>query len=235
MIHFESSPFDVKFFQVVDENLIVKTKAPISTTDFRQYYLELAKSSLRNLLPMHEDKLGKRTNNFWIEIANESNPREFRTSRKCQPLHTDGAYSKLEESVDISFFFCTKQADLGGETVFIEIEKLIELMEKYEPKLLESVSKNYFTFSKIGSSKICRIIDLERKEINWNYYRCDKSTNSKIVEDFNNFLNDFILHSFFIEKILLQPGEAVFFKDKKVLHGRKSFFGNRHLTKGGLK
>jgi hypothetical protein len=38
----------------------------------------------------------------------------------------------------------------------------------------------------------------------------------------------------FLKEIKLNPGEAVFFKDRRLLHGRNSFIGDRQLNKGAI-
>ena len=72
-------------------------------------------------------------------------------------------------------------------------------------------------------------------KINWNYYRAlEDKKNHSLTEDFKDFLDTFIEKSGELTELKLQPGEGVFFQDRRVLHGRNSFVGNRQLNKGAI-
>jgi len=72
-------------------------------------------------------------------------------------------------------------------------------------------------------------------KINWNYYRAlNDIKNKTLIEDFKDFLDNYIEKSGELKELKLKPGEGVFFQDRRVLHGRNSFVGNRQLNKGGI-
>ena len=73
------------------------------------------------------------------------------------------------------------------------------------------------------------------RKINWNYYRAiGDNENRSMIEDFKDFLDTYIEKSGELKELKLTPGEGVFFHDRRVLHGRNSFVGNRQLNKGGI-
>ena len=67
---------------------------------------------------------------------------------------------------------------------------------------------------------------------NWNYFRAEKCN---VVEDFHAFLENRIVQMGLLSNVSLRKGDAVFFNDQQVLHGRNAFIGERWLRKGGIK
>jgi len=176
----------------------------------------------------------------WIDIVFEENKKResFRYSDAYQPLHTDGAY--VDHQLDLSFLCCITQAELGGETLFIDGEELFRIIERYEKNLLQGLLSVDVLFDKgEQQSKRSRIISTADNEImlNWNYYRVSLSNTSEakeLCEAFHIFLEQKILRAGLCKPLKIEKGEAVFFFDQRVLHGRNSFFGHRKLIKGGL-
>ena len=68
-------------------------------------------------------------------------------------------------------------------------------------------------------------------KLTWNYYRCEPC---KLRDDFHHFLENYVVGGELTDGIALLPGEALFFKDEDILHGRTSFIGRRWLIKGGI-
>jgi hypothetical protein len=85
------------------------------------------------------------------------------------------------------------------------------------------------TFFKGNDGK--KSIVLGDNNIVWNYFRVEKN---KIAEDFHCFLEEKIYQGGLYESVYLNKNESLFFWDEKVLHGRNSFIGNRHLVKAGI-
>ena len=96
---------------------------------------------------------------------------------------------------------------------------------------MDSLKNKEILFYKGNDGKKSVIIDINKNRINWNYFRAEKND---IVESFHNFLEKIIFQGGLFNPITLKEGEALFFWDNKVLHGRNSFVGNRHLKKAAI-
>jgi alpha-ketoglutarate-dependent taurine dioxygenase len=197
-----------------------------------EYWKDIA-TELGDLVCMDEDNTtGDKTGRFWIDIVHDPNNPEhintnqFKHSNTRQPLHTDGSYES--KAPNISFFHCLCMAPIGGSTHFISSEKIRFCLEQYSPALLKRVETEPVLFSKGSDSKRVPILDGDK--INWNYYRAEKND---LTEAFFKFL-EFVTDMNITENVYLMPGDAVFFQDQLVLHGRNSFLGKRWLVKGGI-
>lgn len=169
-----------------------------------------------------------KTGNLWSNIKYVKEKSEsFSYSNTRQPFHTDGAYES--KSPDISFFYCIEKAKFGGATTFINPKILINCISFYDNNLLEKIKKNSILHYKGNDKK--KIPILEGENWNWNYFRAEKSD---LTEEFHYFLEEKIYKSGLYESIYLNPNESLFFWDRKVLHGRNAFLGNRHLIKCGI-
>lgn len=192
------------------------------------YWLSQA-SQIGSLVIMDEDKTtGNKTGNFWIDIRYDPEyPNLFVHANTRQPLHTDGSYES--QAPNISFFYCIEAADLGGATTFVPIATVQKALAAEYPELLARLESEPVLFSKGNDSK-CVPIFCEGR-CNWNYFRTDKS---ELPQRFHNYLEDRIINMGVVYPVSLRPGEAVFFRDELVLHGRNAFLGNRWLRKGGI-
>lgn len=181
------------------------------------------------LAPMEEDDNGNKTGNLFTDIKYpwnyESN--SFSHSNTRQPLHTDGSYEK--NSPQISFFYCMEKPKYGGQTIFVSLENLLNYLKEYDPNLLENLNKKEIKHFKGNDFKIKSIID--NGKICWNYFRCE---NCELKECFHNFLENYVVQANLFVPVSLNVGEALFFKDDEILHGRCSFIGKRWLVKGGI-
>ena len=111
-----------------------------------------------------------------------------------------------------------------------------------EDKLLEELLSTDVVFSKGGSRKVRKILDQDGEGYlaNWNYYCIDRTENAPEVLDlcerYHQFLETRIINAGIVMGAQLEKGEAVFFHDDRVLHGRNAFFaeypGQRSLIKG---
>ena len=180
--------------------------------------------------------------NAWTAIKNnsEKSQQAFKYSNKRQPLHTDYGYVPL--NMDITFFFCLKQADHGGATVFLNPGLLISLLKEYEPELYKELTSTDVILGRAGaphSTNTTKIIDFDKLGplLSWNYYRVSDQ-NSQPVKDmakrFFDFLEEKIEAGWLAKPVILKKGEAVFMQDKRLLHGRNAFFGDRWLMKGAI-
>jgi hypothetical protein len=56
----------------------------------------------------------------------------------------------------------------------------------------------------------------------------------EMCDQFHNFLEKKIVEGGLLFPVYLKPGDAAFFQDDRLLHGRNSFYGARTLIKGGF-
>jgi alpha-ketoglutarate-dependent taurine dioxygenase len=193
-----------------------------------------------------EDLLtGKRLENRWIDIAYDPMIQDrYRTSNTRQPLHTDDSYVELYGEKAIQFFYCKSRAAMGGATTFFDLDMLIECMQIDEKKeLIDRLINTVVNFEKSGSKKVRNILDKDQTSylVNYNYYCIDKDNTPEalqLVEDFQHYLETRIIMSGVVLPVQLEVGEAVFFHDDRLLHGRNAYFaktkGERCLIKGKI-
>lgn len=191
-----------------------------------------------------EDKVtGELTGNRWIDITfDPAEQNKYRSSKTRQPLHTDDSYIPIEGS--ITFFYCQSQAQIGGATTFLDAETLIEALQiDGETQLMEDLQNIPVIFSKASSNKTSPILRKDTKGwlLNWNWHCVDKNNTQEaheLTHRFHNFLENRIHHAGIVLPVILKPGEAVFFHDERLLHGRHAFFtgekGGRTLIKGTI-
>lgn len=178
--------------------------------------------------------------NSWTEIKYDSqtNHDSYKHSNHYQPLHTDYGYFSFE--IFVSFFYCVEQAKFGGATTFIDVDRVVDILESEDNSLFHRLQNQPISYGRktnpIAQNVDCILTkDKQGWKINWNYYRAQYDLENKdLVEEFRNFLDTFLEKSGELMEIKLQPGEGVFFHDRRVLHGRNSFRGNRQLNKGGI-
>ncbi|MEY3051137.1 MAG: hypothetical protein RLY31_922 [Bacteroidota bacterium] len=231
-----------RFKQVIRENKVTVYKGLPEGADYRAFYESLGQAA-GNYVKLNEDYRNGNQNeqlDNWLDIRFEESKKKetFRHSDTRQPIHTDGAYNSF--TWDVTFFYCLAYAPIGGATTFIDGVQLVDIMETYEPELLKELEEAEVVFDKGETQrKTSRIIRYDEKGplLNWNYYRISDDNDSAVrdlCERFHWFLENKIVSAGLLNGAYLKTGEAVFFHDERVLHGRNAFFGNRHLMKGGL-
>lgn len=191
---------------------------------------------------MDEDlQTGQKTGAKWIEIKYDPEfPNSYRHSSTRQPLHTDGSYES--RAPEVSFFFCIRAAAAGGATTFVDSDELLRALKLYSETLYRSCCEIPVTFAKGQDSKTKPIITNDAKGIvlTWNYFRVLETSpeTTNLKREFHQFLEDKVVQGGLCFPCHLAPGDAVFFNDERLLHGRNSFVANsageRHLLKGGL-
>ena len=231
-----------RFREVIRENKVTVYKGLPAGTDYRAFYENLGKSA-GNYVKLNEDyKTGEQNEKLddWLDIRFEESKKTetFRHSDTRQPIHTDGAYNSF--TWDVTFFYCLAYAPIGGATTFIDGSLLVDIMQQYESELLHELETTEVIFDKGATQqKTSKIIRYDEKGplLNWNYYRISDRNSAEVrdlCERFHWFLENKIVSGGLLNGAYLKTGEAVFFHDERVLHGRNAFFGNRHLMKGGL-
>lgn len=204
------------------------------------YFRNLAKQCGTPLIYEEDPITGEIYMDKWTEIKYEVDKANdtYKSSNKSQPLHTDYGYFSFE--IYAAFFYCVEQAEFGGATTFVDINKVVEILKLVNKELFNQIQTQKIHFGRKENS-IAHNDDfiLQKDElgwkINWNYYRAlGDSKNQSLIEDFKDFLDVYIEKSGELTELKLQPGEGVFFQDRRVLHGRNSFIGERQLNKGGI-
>ncbi|MBC7570570.1 MAG: TauD/TfdA family dioxygenase, partial [Spirosoma sp.] len=161
------------------------------------------------------------------------------------PLHTDDSYVELNGEEAVNFFYCASRAKIGGATTFFELSELVECLKlDGEDKLLNELMSTDVVHEKGGSRKVRKIIDKDSEGYlaNYNYYCISREENSPevldMIEQFQNFMESRVHNAGLVMPLQLEKGEAVFFHDDRVVHGRNAFFaespGQRSLIKGKI-
>jgi len=215
-------------------------------TETEEFYSAVS-DRLGEIQPIDEDKTtGTLTGNRWIDITfDPAEPNKYRSSKTRQPYHTDDSYIEIKGAEGrVTFFYCKSQAEMGGATTFLKSEDIINaLYADEEFQLLDDIQKIPIKFSKSDSAKVRPVLneDAVGKIWNWNWHCVDKENSDAaldVAKRFHNFLENRILMAGLAFGVHLLPGEAVFFLDHRLLHGRNAFFtkeaGGRKLIKGAF-
>lgn len=212
------------------------------TVDLEQFYVEIAES-IGYLVRQDEDpETAEIKDKAWtrIKYTKEKAEAAYKYSNKRHPLHTDYCYFPID--MDITFFYCEKQAETGGETVFLDPQVLIDLLKNKNPELLKQLETRSVRFGRgnsMFSNKVAKVITRDAKGIkfHWSYPRVSERNLQEVknmAAEFHQFLNEEIMDEELVEPILLKRGEAVFIQDKRVLHGRYAYTGDRWLMKAPI-
>ena len=231
-------PNQGNFSTVFDQFKVVHILKEDKNTDI--YFRELAQQCGIPLIYEEDPVTGAIDVNKWTEIKYEPEKSNdaYKSSNKSQPLHTDYGYFSFE--IYAAFFYCVEQAEFGGATTFIDVNTIVSILKSLNPVLFDTIQKHKIHFGRkdnpiAHNDDFILQKDKSGWKINWNYYRAlGDITNKTLIEDFKDFLDHYIEKSGELTELKLQPGEGVFFQDRRVLHGRNSFMGNRQLNKGGI-
>jgi alpha-ketoglutarate-dependent taurine dioxygenase len=222
---------------------VVITRGVDPKIDQKPFWDEVSESVGTGCYEFCEDyRTGLRTGEKWQEIRfDPAIQNAYRYSKNAQPLHTDGSYNA--DGPEIVFFYCIKAARSGGATTFIDGPDLVELLRREERALYEDLVKTPVLFSKANDNKRRPIVseDARGPLFTWNYYCVDPSEPPEIkelAERFHGYLQRRVVGDKLTLPICLSPGEAVFFHDERLLHGRDAFEaeapGDRFLLKSAF-
>lgn len=177
----------------------------------------------------------------WLDIRYDpARDRSFRYSNTRQPLHTDGSYID-QFGYDVVVLVCEQAARHGGATHFIDGDTLTALLAGEAPGLLDELQTRDLIFDKGAMGTLTRrVIERDGEDwlLNWNAFRISPENPAPVrtmAERFHGFLERRVVDAGLVQGVRLAAGEALFFHDRRVLHGRFAFFGNRCLHKGTLK
>ena len=235
-----SPDFLDQFKETLKQYKIVHLTDVPKQVDYRAFYSDLV-DKLGEVVNVDEDiKTGNaKSHERWTDIRYDKDKDfTFRHANSRQPLHTDAAYVNFD--LEVNFFFCVENAEIGGATTFIDSDDLCYILGKYEPALFEKLKTLEVSFGKgEDQNKKSRIIDTDKRgvKLNWNYFRVTPDNPKEVLEmceEFHKVLENKIVGGGLLTAVYLKPGEAALFQDDRILHGRNSFYGNRTLIKGGF-
>lgn len=165
----------------------------------------------------------------WMDVRFEPDrPDTYRHHKVGQPLHSDGAYSPPEFAQEIALFYLERQARSGGESLFVDAAAVAERARLRSPELHQALTSLPVHFGKAGApGRTTTILSTRdgRQKINWNYFRVlpgQGAAVDELREGFRVFLEEMV-DDRAVESFRLEQGEAVFFLDEEVLHGRRDF------------
>ncbi|NJR44014.1 TauD/TfdA family dioxygenase [bacterium] len=134
LIHADQPDFIDEFTRVLRGSRVVYFSGVPADIEFKAYYRKLALAAGKFVKRDEDYRTGDQAaaQDDWMDIrfVDDLKRDSFRHSDTRQPIHTDGAY--LSYHFDISFFFCTVQAEVGGATTFIDGVEVIRLLRRYE-------------------------------------------------------------------------------------------------------
>jgi alpha-ketoglutarate-dependent taurine dioxygenase len=165
----------------------------------------------------------------WMDVRFEPDrPDTYRHHKVGQPLHSDGAYSPPALAQEIALFYLERQARSGGESLFVNAAAVAERASARAPGLYEALTRLPVHFGKAGApGRTTTILSTRggRLKINWNYFRVlpdQGEAVGRLREDFRLFLEEMVEEGA-VASFRLDEGDAVFFRDEEVLHGRRDF------------
>ena len=214
------------------ESLVVVTRPAAPLPDVRATYDALLP---RIGTPHHlaedvraGDRSVQRTGELWMEVRYDpAFPDAYRHSPNAQPLHTDGSY--IPTFPNATLMCCVANADRGGETVFITAEALAEALRRERPELLHALETVTMPHARSGDRRALPVIrrgDHGELRLNWNYYcvapDCGEQA-AELRERFFEYLRASEAVRAAIVPVKLAPGDAVVWKDERLLHGRNAF------------
>jgi hypothetical protein len=164
----------------------------------------------------------------------------YKFSNKHHPLHTDFCDSSIDLS--LVYLICRKQADYGGDTIFLEAELLITLLQKYRPQLLEDIQQHDVIFGNKPHPifrAIGKILEFDDQGplFRWNYHVVAEENSEevkRIAKDFHYFLETFVFAAKIPTALNMKANDAVVIHDFRVLHGRNAYLGQRHMWKAAI-
>ncbi len=219
----------------LDENKVFHLKSNISSDQVRSFYESVGKKigKLHHLAEdvRHGDRDNQRTNEIWMEVRFDSKfPDAYRHSSNPQPFHTDGSY--IRNYPNSTLMCCVANSEVGGETIFLKAKEIVKILETKDKKLLEFLLTNEILHERSGDSTNRKIIEMNNGhyKINFNYH-CVSKKNSQIsldyVDQFFKFINTSKDVKEKTQAVKLNVGDAVFWKDSDVLHGRNGFVATK--------
>ena len=82
----------------------------------------------------------------------------YRYSSNAQPLHTDGSY--ISSFPNASFIYCQASASKGGETIFIDLEDVINILSSENLSFLKLFVQKPFLTKDQGTKEFLKLSPL---------------------------------------------------------------------------
>lgn len=165
----------------------------------------------------------------WMDVRFEPDrPDTYRHHNVGQPLHCDGAYIPVDRTGRLAVFYLERQAEAGGESLFVDAETVDAYARVHAPRLHERLVSVPVRFGKAGDElRIETVLSRTsgRLKINWNYFRVlpgQGEAVDSLREEFAALLERLVADGQ-AQSFRLDAGDAVFFRDDEVLHGRKAY------------
>ena len=234
--HIEASLYDL-----IRQYSVVHLYDVPAEKEYSRFYAELAQSIGYFIAKEEDPNTGQVSDDAWTTIKYvPEKANTYKHSNTRQPLHTD--YSYIPFNLDVTFFYCEHQARFGGATTFLDPQLLVTLLQEFKPELYQKLTTRDVHLGRSDDPLINNTVqvinfDEEGLIINWNYYRVSTDNNQEVLdmaEEFQQFLEQMVVGGGLTVPVQLKRGEAVFIRDKRLLHGRNAFLGNRHLCKGAI-
>lgn len=199
--------------------------------DLREFYGRMF-DAVGHAAPLAEDVLAgdrnnQRTGDIWMQVRYDPTiPDAYRHSANAQPLHTDGSY--IPGFPNAGFLACKAMPNNGGATTFIDGKHVVEALDAEAPDLRARLEATPIPHARSGDRRIEPFLRFEGGEpvLNWNYYCVDPDVEPELQtlrDDLFAFLGNSPHIKAHIQRVKLSPGEAVLWKDDRILHGRDSF------------
>jgi alpha-ketoglutarate-dependent taurine dioxygenase len=228
--------------QALLEHKVVVASGVDPTREQRPFWDEVSEQ-VGECIHTAERLNGEKSGEKWTEIRfDPAISNAYRYSKNAQPLHTDGSYQR--NAPDVMFFYCVRAAPVGGATTFIDSLELLDFVGREDAGLLRALRETPVKFSKAGDERTRPIFgeDALGPVFTWNYYCVDPGEPAEVkalAERFHALLERRVVGEERTTPILLRPGEAVFFHDSRLLHGRNAFSAlqenDRFFWKAGFK
>lgn len=163
----------------------------------------------------------------WMDVRFEPDRLDtYRHANVGQPLHSDGAYGGTPQ--DIGLFYLQRQASQGGESLFVDAADIAARAAALDPDLCRRL---FGTAVKHGKGSVASVMPILREvegrlKVNWNWFRVLEDQGDAVAalrEDFRLFLETMVERDGAVAAFRLNAGDAVFFRDDEVLHGRRSY------------
>jgi len=170
------------------------------------------------------------------DIKYTPNIQHFYASNIRQPFHNDYAHYPIDMAPDWLMLYSLEQSKYGGITSLISIDTVKEILEEFNPALLEKISDLDVTYSYFIKDRTIQ----HRKKLltsnmsNWNYFQIKEEYNSEeimsIRTEFFKFLEDTIVAGQIYDfSKNWKRGDCVIFNDHRMMHCRSAFLGSRWL------
>lgn len=228
--------------ELIENNKLVLIENVPDSFSNDAFYIKLG-NTVGYLIHKSYNQLTKKIDdNAWdhIEFNEVHVEKAYKFSNKRHFLHTD--FCDMVIPFDCVLLICKQPAEIGGETTFLDSEYLIELLEKYAPELYKKLLTTDVIFSNKPQpifKNINKIISFDEKGplLNWSYNIISKENSKEVFEvtnEFHEFLNTFVFNAAIPTAIKLKKNDIVLMNDHRLLHGRNSYFGYRHLLKSAI-